>query len=210
VPDLAGGTDQVGVIQVRRDIVFVGLGEEPTETQGIFEERQGDIERLLPLLDPQRNLPATQARADVIVTAHAEGIEAERLLPLASDGNDDRGPFNTVWLPTEQLPVGVEHYMQMRPGIDAVPSRVVLRHGLLHSLWLWAVPTFFRAPPRNSALRLRVTEPEHTRPDAEIIIRYRGCAEPLVALREDPLRLPSFVPRKAGSYQSPIGNPFSS
>jgi hypothetical protein len=26
VPDLAGGTDQVGVIQLRRDIVFVGLG----------------------------------------------------------------------------------------------------------------------------------------------------------------------------------------
>jgi hypothetical protein len=73
VPDLAGGTDQVGVIQLRRDIVFVGLGEEPTKTHGLFEERQGDIERLLPLLDPQRKLPATQARADVIVTAHAEG-----------------------------------------------------------------------------------------------------------------------------------------
>jgi len=26
MPDLAGGTDQVGVIQLRRDIVFVGLG----------------------------------------------------------------------------------------------------------------------------------------------------------------------------------------
>jgi hypothetical protein len=27
VADLAGGTDQVGVIQLRRDIVFVRLGE---------------------------------------------------------------------------------------------------------------------------------------------------------------------------------------
>ena len=34
MPDLAGGTDQVGVIQLRRDIVFLGLGEEPAETQG--------------------------------------------------------------------------------------------------------------------------------------------------------------------------------
>jgi hypothetical protein len=48
LPDLAGGTDQVGVIQLRRGIVFVGLGEEPAEAQGLFEERQGDIERRLP------------------------------------------------------------------------------------------------------------------------------------------------------------------
>ena len=27
VPDLAGGTDQVGFIQLRRDIVFIRLGE---------------------------------------------------------------------------------------------------------------------------------------------------------------------------------------
>ena len=59
MPDLAGGTDQVGVIQLRRDIVFVGLGEEPAETQGLFEERQGDIERRLPFFNPKRNLPAT-------------------------------------------------------------------------------------------------------------------------------------------------------
>jgi hypothetical protein len=35
VPDLADGTDQVGVIQLRRDIVVVRLGEEPAETQGL-------------------------------------------------------------------------------------------------------------------------------------------------------------------------------
>ena len=59
VPDLAGGTDQVGVIQLRRDIVFVGLGEEPAETQGLVEKCQDDIERRLPFFNPQGNLPAT-------------------------------------------------------------------------------------------------------------------------------------------------------
>ena len=83
MPDLAGGTDQVGVIQLRRDIVFVGLGEEPAETQWLLEKRQGDIERRLPFLNPQGNLPATLTRTDVIMASHAEGIEAERLLPLA-------------------------------------------------------------------------------------------------------------------------------
>src|SRR5207245_7998719 len=68
---------------------------------------------------------------------HTEGIEAEGLLPLARDGDHDRGPFDAVRLPAEQLPVGVEHYMQMRPGIDLVPSIGVLGHGLLHPLWLW-------------------------------------------------------------------------
>jgi hypothetical protein len=72
----------------------------------------------------------------VIVTAHAEGIEAERLLPLAGDGDHDRGPFDAVRLPAKQLPVGVEHYMQMRPGVDVAPSAAVLGHGLLHPLWL--------------------------------------------------------------------------
>ena len=58
MPDLAGGTDQVGVIQLRRDIVFVGLGEEPAATQGFVEERQGEIERPLPFFNPKGNLPA--------------------------------------------------------------------------------------------------------------------------------------------------------
>ena len=96
VPDLAGGADQVGLIQLRRDIVFVGLGEEPAETQGLVEERQGDIERRLPFFNPKGNLPATLTRTDVIVASHAEGIEAERLLPLARDGDQDRGPFDFV------------------------------------------------------------------------------------------------------------------
>jgi hypothetical protein len=36
VPDLADVTDQVGIIQLRRDIVVVRLGEEPAETQGLI------------------------------------------------------------------------------------------------------------------------------------------------------------------------------
>src|SRR5215468_4606766 len=80
--DLPGGTGEVAVIQLRGHIVLFGLGEEPAEPQRLFEERERDVERLLPLLDPQRKLPAAQARTDVIVAAHAEGIEAQRLLPL--------------------------------------------------------------------------------------------------------------------------------
>jgi hypothetical protein len=135
-PDLPGGTGQVGVIQPGRHIVFFGLCEESAEPQRLFEECEGDVERLLPLLDPERELPATLARTDVIVAAHAEGIEAEGLLLLARDGDHDGGPFDAVRLPAEQLPVGVEHYMQMRPGIDLMPSVAVLGHGLLHPLRL--------------------------------------------------------------------------
>jgi hypothetical protein len=100
-PDPPGGTGQVGVIQLRRDIVSFGLCEEPAETQRLFDERQGDIERLLPFLDPKRNLPATLARTDVVVAAHTEGVEAERLLPFARDGDRDRGPFDLVRHPSQ-------------------------------------------------------------------------------------------------------------
>src|SRR5277367_988550 len=85
--DLPGGVGQVGVVQLRGHIVFFGLGEEPAEPQWLIEKRQGDVYRPLPLLDPQRELPAAQGRTDVIVAAHAERIEAERLLPLARDRN---------------------------------------------------------------------------------------------------------------------------
>jgi len=154
VPDLPGDTHQVGIIQLRRHIVFVGLGEEPAKTQGLVEERQGDIERRLPFFDPKRNLPATLARADVIMASQAEGIEAERLLPLARDGDQDRGPFDFVRLPAEQLPVGIEHNEQMRPGINAMPSVLLLRHRLLHRLGLWLF-RHFQGSSKNLALRLR-------------------------------------------------------
>src|ERR1700731_1425425 len=136
LPDLEGSTGQVGVIEPQGHNVFFRLCEEPAEPQRFFEELEGDVERLLPLLDPKRYLPAAQAWTDVIVAARAEWIKAERLLPLAGDGNDDRGPFDAVRLPAEQLPVGVKHYVQMRPGTDLVPSGAVLGHGLLHPLWL--------------------------------------------------------------------------
>jgi hypothetical protein len=135
VPDLAGGTDQVGVIQLRRDIVFVGLSEEPAETQGLVEERQGDIEWRLPFFNPKGDLPATLTRSDVIMASRAEGIEPERLLPFARDGDQDRGPFDFVRLLAE--PVGIEHNVQVRPGINAMPSAALLRHRLLHPLWLF-------------------------------------------------------------------------
>jgi hypothetical protein len=71
------------------------------------------------------------------MAARAEGIEAQRLLSLARNRDHDRSPFDVIRLPAEQLSVGVEHDMQMRPGIDAVPSAAVLGHGLRHPLWLW-------------------------------------------------------------------------
>ena len=45
------------------------------------------------------------------------------------------------------IAVRVEHYMQMLPGIDLVPSAAVLGHGLLHSLWLWLVLFRHHHPP---------------------------------------------------------------
>src|SRR5215831_17558979 len=62
--------------------------------------------------------------------AHTEGVEAQRLLALAGNGNHDRGPFDLVRLPTGQLPVGVKHYLELRAGIDLMPASPVLRHRL--------------------------------------------------------------------------------
>ena len=41
-----------------------------------------------------------EARPDVVVGAHTEGVEAQRLLALAGHGNHDRGPFDLVRLAT--------------------------------------------------------------------------------------------------------------
>jgi hypothetical protein len=65
-PDLPGGIDQVDIIRLRRHLVFFGLCEGSPEPQRLFEESQGDIERLLPFLNPKRNLPATLARTDMV------------------------------------------------------------------------------------------------------------------------------------------------
>jgi hypothetical protein len=93
------------------------------------------------------------------MASHAEGIEAERLLPLARDGDHDRGPFDFVRLPAE--PVGIKHNVQVRPGINAMPSAVLLRHRLLHPLSLYR---HFQGSSTNSVLGVRVTAPKHTRP----------------------------------------------
>ena len=78
--------------------------------------------------------------------------EAERLFPLTRDGDYDRGPFDFVRLPAE--PVGIEHNVQVRPGIHAMPSAVLLGHRLLHPLWLWLF-RHFQGSSTSSALRAR-------------------------------------------------------
>ena len=51
-PDQPGGIGQVGVIQLRRHIVFLGLCQQSAEPQRLFEELERDVERLLSLVDP--------------------------------------------------------------------------------------------------------------------------------------------------------------
>jgi hypothetical protein len=65
------------------------------------------------------------------VAAHAERVKAEGLFRLPRDGHYNRLPQDAVRLAAEQLPVGMEHYTEMRPGIDLVPSAAILGHGLL-------------------------------------------------------------------------------
>ena len=69
----------------------------------------------------------------------AERIEAQRLFPLAGDGDDDRGPLDPIGIPTRGPSVGVKHDMQMRPGIDPVPAVALFRHRRQHLLWLWLI-----------------------------------------------------------------------
>jgi hypothetical protein len=45
--DLPGRHWQVRVVQLRSHIIFVGLREQATEPQRLFEERHSDVERLL-------------------------------------------------------------------------------------------------------------------------------------------------------------------
>ena len=65
-----------------------------------------------------RVLGESGTRPDVKMGAHTEGVEAQRLLALAGNGNHDRGPFDLVRLPTGQPPVGVKQYLELRAGID--------------------------------------------------------------------------------------------
>src|SRR5205823_8602867 len=50
-----------------------------------------------------------------------------------------------VRLATRQPPVGVEQYLEMRPGIDLMPAASVLGHPLLHPRSLHHAPPFSKA-----------------------------------------------------------------
>src|SRR5207249_4500150 len=85
------------------------------------KECHGGIERALSLCEREWDLLG-EARPDVVVGAHTEGVKAQRLLALAGHGNHDRGPLDLVRLAAARPPVGVEQDLEMRPGIDLVPA----------------------------------------------------------------------------------------
>jgi hypothetical protein len=78
----------------------------------------------------------------MVVRAHAEGVETQRLFALAGHGNHDRGPFDLVRLTAGQPPVRMEPYLELRPGIDMMPAAPVLGHRLLHPRSLHHAPPF--------------------------------------------------------------------
>src|SRR3954454_7723802 len=130
ISDMSGGVLQLLIAQLRRHAVLLGQREQSAEPKRLIEEIHCGIERALPLRDRKRNLIG-EARPDVIMGAHAEGVETQRLLALAGYGNHDRGPFDLVRLAASGQAVGVEQYLEMRPGIDPMPSAPVLGHFLL-------------------------------------------------------------------------------
>src|SRR5439155_19766907 len=121
---LAGGVLQFLVAQLRRYVVLLGQREESPEPKRLFKEGHRRIERRLPFRDRKGDLLG-EARADVVVGAHAEGIEAQRLLPLARHGYHDRRPHDLV-VAAGQPPVGMEQDLQVRAGIDMMPAAPVL------------------------------------------------------------------------------------
>jgi hypothetical protein len=56
------------------------------------------------------------------VRPHAERVEAQRLLALTGDGDDDRRPFGLVRLATGQPPVGMKQDFEMLHRSDASRS----------------------------------------------------------------------------------------
>jgi hypothetical protein len=82
-----------------------------------------------------------EARPDVIVGAHAERVETQRLVTLAGYGNHDRGPFDLIRLAAGESTIRVEQYLEMGAGIDPMPSAPVLGHLLLYPR------SFHGAPP---------------------------------------------------------------
>src|SRR5215469_16661533 len=104
-----------------------------------------------------RVLGESGSRPGVKMGAHTEGVEAQRLLALAGNGNHDRGPFDLVRLATSQPPVGVKQYLELWAGIDLMPAAPVLRHRLLHPRLRHHAPPFFlpRHSPESAAEWLR-------------------------------------------------------
>ena len=65
-----------------------GLGRKTSEPKRLFKECHGGVKRALSLRDGQRDL-CGKARPDVIVGAHTEGVEPQRLFALARHRNYD-------------------------------------------------------------------------------------------------------------------------
>ena len=53
-----------------------------------------------------RVLGESGSRPDVKMGAHTEGVEVQRLLAVAGNGNHDRGPFDLVRLPQANRRLG--------------------------------------------------------------------------------------------------------
>ena len=99
ISDLAGRPRQVADIQLGGHFVLFGLRKEPAEPQRLLEEGKSRIERALPVSNAERDLSG-EARTDMVVAPHTEGVKAQRLLALACDGNHDGRAFDTIRLPT--------------------------------------------------------------------------------------------------------------
>ena len=95
--DLLGGVIQLGVGELRGNIIFLGECEQPAESKRFLEERQNRIEWLLPVRDRKRNL-RRETRSDVVVGAHTERVEAQCLFAFPGDRNDDREADDLIGL----------------------------------------------------------------------------------------------------------------
>jgi hypothetical protein len=69
----------------------------------------GALERSLSLCDLEWDLFG-EARPEMVVSAHTEGVEAQRLLPLAGDSDHDRGPYNLIGFAAAGSSVGMEQH----------------------------------------------------------------------------------------------------
>src|SRR5215472_2783843 len=75
--DLAGGVLQLLIAQPRCHVVLLGQRKKSAEPKRFLKECHGGVERALSLRDGQWDL-CGQARPDVIMGAHTEGVEAQR------------------------------------------------------------------------------------------------------------------------------------